>query len=80
MRSGKPMTAEAEARAGFDALMSGRSCVIPGVWNAILDPTGEEALTDDVFDLLPGIPYEVRLKPGQSPMIVAYTGNQLLIA
>jgi short-subunit dehydrogenase len=33
---GKPMTAEAVARAGLRAMMRGRSCVVPGAWNAVL--------------------------------------------
>jgi hypothetical protein len=47
------------------------------VWNAVLDPSGEQPALDDVFDLLPGIPYEVRLRPGNGPLPVAFTGNQL---
>jgi len=30
------------------------------VWAVCLDPDGESPVTDDVFDLLPGIPYEIR--------------------
>ena len=48
------------------------------VWNVVLDLSGEAALQDDVFDLLPGIPYEVPLAPDQQPLPVAATGNQLL--
>jgi beta-mannosidase len=48
------------------------------VWNVVLDPTGEEPALDDVFDLLPGIPYEVKLTPGQPVLPVAFTGNQLV--
>ena len=48
------------------------------VWNVILDPGGEASALDDVFDLFPGIPYEVKLKLGSDPLPVAFTGNQLL--
>jgi beta-mannosidase len=48
------------------------------VWGVILDPAGEAPVTDDVFDLLPGIPYEVALLPGETPRPVAFTGNALL--
>jgi hypothetical protein len=29
------------------------------VWAVCLDPDGESPVADDVFDLLPGIPYEI---------------------
>lgn len=48
------------------------------VWGVVLDPSGEEDTQDDVFDLLPGIPYEIPLKEGQSPRPVAFTGSDLL--
>jgi hypothetical protein len=48
------------------------------VWGVVLDPTGEIALQDDVFDLLPGIPYEVPIRDGESPLPVSITGNSLL--
>jgi beta-mannosidase len=48
------------------------------VWGVVLDPSGEANVGDDVFDLLPGIPYDVALPPGESPRPVSITGNHLL--
>ncbi len=45
------------------------------VWGVILDPSGEQDVQDDVFDLLPGIPYEVALGKKEKPRAVAMTGN-----
>jgi len=45
------------------------------VWQVVLDPDGSGAPTDDCFDLLPGIPYDIPLRPGQSPLPVRLTGN-----
>jgi len=28
------------------------------VWGVCIDPDGEKAISDDMFDLLPGVPYE----------------------
>jgi len=49
------------------------------VWGVVLDPSGRIDLADDVFDLLPGVPYEVPLKDGEAPRPVAATGNDLLL-
>jgi beta-mannosidase len=48
------------------------------VWSAVLDPTGEQPTSDDVFDLLPGIPYEVPLYAGEASRSVVFSGNKLL--
>lgn len=48
------------------------------VWGAVLDPTGEEKVQDDVFDLFPGVPYEVPLKDGEAPRQVSGVGNSLI--
>ena len=48
------------------------------VWGAILDPTGEDYLEDDVFDIIPGIPYEIPMREGDSPRPVVLTGNIIL--
>lgn len=49
------------------------------VWSVVLDLSGQAALQDDVFDLLPGIAYVVPLDAGQAAPAVAATGNQLLL-
>jgi beta-mannosidase len=49
------------------------------VWSVVLDPTGEEPALDDVFDLLPGIPYELKLKAGQPVLPVAFSGTQIVL-
>jgi beta-mannosidase len=48
------------------------------VWAVVLDPDGLAELPDDVFDLLPGIPYDLPLKTGQAPPPVLRTGNGLI--
>lgn len=48
------------------------------VWNVILDPDCQGKVQDDVFDLLPGIPYDVPLAENEVPRTVAFTGNDLL--
>jgi beta-mannosidase len=49
------------------------------VWSVVLDPSGESKTIDDVFDLLPGVPYDVPLDASEIPMPVAFTGNNLLL-
>ena len=50
------------------------------VWSVVLDPSGESSTKDDVFDLLPGIPYDVPLRDSESAMPVYFTGNNLLFS
>ncbi len=44
------------------------------VWNVILEIDGEGNLVDNIFDLLPGIPYEIPLKENEAPEPVKATG------
>ncbi len=44
------------------------------VWNVVLDIDGEADLADNIFDLLPGIPYEIPLKENEAPEPVKATG------
>jgi len=48
------------------------------VWSVVLDPSGEGTPGDDIFDLLPGIPYDVPLVDAATPPTVHTTGNDLL--
>lgn len=48
------------------------------VWSVVLDLSGEGSAADDVFDLLPGIPYDVPLDAPEALPVQA-TGNQLLL-
>ena len=48
------------------------------VWNVVLDIDGEAELIDNVFDLIPGIPYEVPLQGEDKPEPVKATGFMLL--
>jgi beta-mannosidase len=50
------------------------------VWSVVLDPSGESSTKDDVFDLLPGIPYDVPLSDSEIAMPVYFTGNNLLFS
>jgi beta-mannosidase len=45
------------------------------VWGVCLDPSGEQGLADDVFDLLPGIEWTVPWDVARELPRVAYTGN-----
>jgi beta-mannosidase len=47
-------------------------------WGVVLDPSGEAEVQDDVFDLLPGIAYDVPLADGESPRAVEFCGNALI--
>jgi beta-mannosidase len=47
------------------------------VWGLCLDIDGESGISDNCFDLLPGIPYTVNLKKGEKAE-VKMTGNDLL--
>jgi beta-mannosidase len=46
------------------------------VWGVCLDRDGESHVSDNCFDLYPGIPYGVRLNKGEKIRVVA-TGNDL---
>jgi beta-mannosidase len=48
------------------------------VWGVVLDQTGEVDIKDDVFDLFPGVSYDVPLADGESPRAVEFTGNRLI--
>jgi beta-mannosidase len=48
------------------------------VWGLCLDIDGESKITDNCFDLIPGIPYTVKLNKGDK-LKVLKTGNDLLI-
>ncbi len=48
------------------------------VWGACLDLNGEATVSDNCFDLLPGIPYYIRCKKGDKLNILK-TGNSLMI-
>lgn len=50
------------------------------VWGVVLDPSGESCISDDAFDLLPGIAYDVPLDVADEPRPVQITGNHLLLA
>lgn len=47
------------------------------VWGLCLDIDGESDISDNCFDLLPGIPYMVNLKKGEK-IEVKMTGNELM--
>jgi beta-mannosidase len=49
------------------------------VWNVILNKTGAEEIADNVFDLLPGIPYDIPLGEMQKPYPIQETGNGLFL-
>jgi beta-mannosidase len=48
------------------------------VWGVCLDLNGEDAVTDNCFDLIPGVPYYVKLNNGEK-LSVRQTGNDLLL-
>jgi beta-mannosidase len=48
------------------------------VWGVCIDINGEENLSDNCFDLYPGIPYTVVLNKGEK-ISVKTTGNDLLL-
>jgi beta-mannosidase len=48
------------------------------VWGLSLDINGESGVTDNCFDLIPGIPYVVKLGDGER-IEVKMTGNDLMI-
>ena len=58
-------------RRGDRAVFSSRTFV----WGVCLDPSGEQALADDVFDLLPGVPWEIPWAADRPLPRIAYTGN-----
>jgi beta-mannosidase len=47
------------------------------IWNVVLDIDGEANVADNIFDLLPGIPYDVPMKEQESPEPVKATGFSL---
>ncbi len=49
------------------------------IWNVVLDPSGSIDTRDDIFDLLPGQPYDIPLESGEEARPVRYTGNQLIL-
>ncbi len=46
------------------------------VWAACIDPIGESKIADDVFDLLPGIPWSVPWPEDQELPTITETGNR----
>jgi len=48
------------------------------VWGVCIDIDGEASVTDNCFDLLPGIPYYVRLNKGEK-VSVKQTGSDLIL-
>ena len=48
------------------------------VWGACLDIDGESAVKDNCFDLIPGIPYYVKINDGEK-VSVKMTGNDLML-
>ncbi len=49
------------------------------VWGVCIDPDGEAPLADDVFDLLPNIPYSIPWPRSQKLPKVKRTGNELVV-
>ncbi len=49
------------------------------IWGVVLDPSGESTTRDDVFDLFPGVAYDVPLGESDRAMPVYFTGNSLLL-
>ncbi len=45
------------------------------VWGAVIDPDGEKPVPDDVFDILPGIPYSIPWPDCQPLPEIAWIGN-----
>jgi len=61
-------------------IQSGDKAIITSsvyVWGLCLDINGESDITDNCFDLLPGIPYAVKLGKGEK-VEVKMTGNDLM--
>lgn len=48
------------------------------VWGVCLDVDGDSSVTDNCFDLFPGIPYYVKMKNGEK-ITVKQTGNDLML-
>lgn len=48
------------------------------VWGVCLDIDGEDSIKDNCFDLIPGVPYYVKLYKGEK-VSVKQTGNDLLL-
>jgi len=48
------------------------------VWGACIDTNGERKVSDNCFDLLPGIPYTVPWSDKENPMIL-FTGNDIFL-
>jgi beta-mannosidase len=49
------------------------------VWGVVLDPSGTKKVKDDVFDLFPGIPYDVLISENEQAPQVITTGNHLFL-
>ena len=49
------------------------------VWGVTLDIDGESDISDNCFDLIPGVPYSVKTK-GDKNISVKTTGNELMIS
>jgi len=47
------------------------------VWGVFLDVDGEAQIEENVFDLFPGIPFDIELDDGESPRPVIITGNEV---
>jgi hypothetical protein len=47
------------------------------VWGVCLDIDGEKNISDNCFDLLPGIPYTIPWAGKETPRVI-FTGNELL--
>jgi beta-mannosidase len=48
------------------------------VWGACIDTNGERKLSDNCFDLLPGIPYTIPWRDKENPRIL-FTGNDIFL-
>jgi hypothetical protein len=46
------------------------------VWGACIDINGESKVTDNCFDLLPGVPYTIPWTEKGTPKVI-FTGNEL---
>jgi hypothetical protein len=48
------------------------------VWGVCLDVDGESRVSDNCFDLIPGVPYSVAVGKGEK-IKVYRTGNELML-
>ncbi len=49
------------------------------VWGVTLDIDGESDISDNCFDLIPGVPYSVKTNGNKNNLEVKTTGNELMI-